>query len=147
VRKDDVAAVEALIRGIFRDFQNRAPEAIESRQHSDCTVWDVFTPGLIRGRDELRRFHARDQEQMRTRGPLTLEVQAPLIDVWDDVAVARYYVNFSYAAPEPASGRVRITSVLHRTGGRWLMVHHHEGIEPDGSTAVAQAPSHDGTPV
>lgn len=132
MQEDDAAAVADLIRGIFRDFQNHAPAAIESRQHPDCTVWDVFIPGLIRGREELKRFHARDQAQMRTRGPLTLEVDTPLVDVWDDVALARYSVNFTYAPPNPASGRVRITTVLRRVSGQWLMVHHHEGLEPSG---------------
>ncbi|MBL8644498.1 MAG: DUF4440 domain-containing protein [Rhodospirillaceae bacterium] len=128
--------VEAVIRGIFRDFMDHKPGAIEERQHPDCTVWDVFTPDLIRGLEERKKFHAKDQQQMQARGPLTLNVDAPVVDAWDNVAVARYYVMFSYAAPNPTAGRVRVTSVFRKIDGRWLMVHHHEGLVPTGHPPI-----------
>jgi uncharacterized protein (TIGR02246 family) len=122
--------VATVIRAIFRAFADGQPERIADVQHPDCTVWDVFTPRLLRGRAELERFHAADQVQKSRRGPLRLEVGEPLVDVWDDTAVARYVVDFSYEPPEALDGQVRVTDVLRRSEGRWLVVHHHEGMVP-----------------
>lgn len=69
---------------------------------------------------------------MKARGPLSFSVAEPVVDVWGDVAVARYVVDFIYQPPCAASGQVRITDVLRRTPSGWLIVHHHEGLVPTG---------------
>jgi hypothetical protein len=51
--------------------------------------------------------------------------------------VARYYLDFSYEPPNPASGTVRITDVFKNASGKWLIVHHHEGLLPNGIPAIA----------
>jgi len=56
----------------------------------------------------------------------------PFVDVWGDVAVARYLLEFEYQPPGALIGTVRITDVLRRIDGRWLIVHHHEGLVPAG---------------
>lgn len=124
--------VEQVIREMYRAFTEHRPKDIEAALHEDCTIWDVFTPQLIRGRAERDRFHEADQAQSQARGPLTLSVDEPLVSAWGDVAVARYYLDFRYEPPNAVQGRVRITSVLRREGGTWRIVHHHEGLLPGG---------------
>ena len=130
--------IEQLIRGMYLAFTEHRPEDIEAVLHEDCTIWDVFTPQLIRGRAERDRFHEADQAQSQARGPLTLSVDEPLVSAWGDVAVARYYLDFRYEPPNAVQGRVRITSVLRREGGTWRIVHHHEGTVPAGVPPIGE---------
>ncbi|MEN9315123.1 MAG: hypothetical protein RIS35_1516 [Pseudomonadota bacterium] len=130
-------AVEQAIRGMYRAFIEHRPRDIEAALHEDCTIWDVFTPQLIRGRAERDRFHEADQAQSQARGPLTLSVDAPVVSVWGDVAVARYYLDFRYEPPNAVAGRVRITSVLRLLDGTWRIVHHHEGLVPEGVPPIS----------
>jgi ketosteroid isomerase-like protein len=130
--------VAAHIRAMFDHFAQHRPDQVEASLHPDCTVWDVFTPQLIQGKEERDRFHAADQAQAQARGKLTFSVDEPVTTVWGDTAVARYYLRFSYAPPNPAEGVVRITSVLRRSGDRWLIVHHHEGLLPSGVPPITE---------
>lgn len=136
---DDAKQIEALIRGIFDSFATHRPEDIAARTHRDYTVWDVFVPDLIIGREAQAKYRQDDQRQSKARGPLTLNVETPYITVWGDFAVARYYLNFDYAPPHATSGRVRITTVLLREDGQWKTVHHHEGIVPTGVPPYSDA--------
>ena len=124
--------VWAVIASIFRAFEEHRPDGIEAHMHPDVTVWDVFTPQLIQGTAERAKFHKDDQAQMQARGPLSLKIEEPVVDAWDNSAIARYYLEFDYQPPNPASGRVRITNVFRKIDGRWLIVHHHEGLVPTG---------------
>jgi ketosteroid isomerase-like protein len=124
--------VAAHIRAMFAHFTEHRPDQIEASLHQDCTVWDVFVPELIMGKENRVRYHAADQAQSQARGPLTLTVDEPVTTVWGDTALARYYVRFKYEPPNAVEGVVRITSVLRRENGRWLIVHHHEGMLPGG---------------
>jgi ketosteroid isomerase-like protein len=124
--------IETAIRRMFRDFMEHRPDEVEAALHPDCTIWDVFVPQLIQGREERARFHAQDQAQAQARGPLTMSIDAPVVSVWGDTALARYYLRFRYDAPNATEGTVRISSVFRREHGRWLIVHHHEGIVPGG---------------
>ena len=63
------AEITAIIKGIFTAFEEHDPGGIEGHMDPDSTVWDVFTPQLIRGTEEREKFHADDQEQMQARGP------------------------------------------------------------------------------
>lgn len=124
--------VAQIIKDIFDAFQNHDPEGTEHHFHPDSTVWDVFVPQLFRGREERARFHDADQAQMQARGTLTLTIDEPDVDVWGDAAIAKYYLSFDYQPPNATSGKVRITDVLHKMDGRWLVVPHHEGMVPAG---------------
>lgn len=131
--------VEAAIREMFRHFVEHRPDAVEAALHVDCTVWDVFVPDLIQGRENRVRYHAADQAQSQARGPLTLTVERMVTSIWGDLALARYYVRFVYLPPNAVEGLVRITSVLRRQpDGRWLIVHHHEGMVPAGVPPIAE---------
>jgi ketosteroid isomerase-like protein len=129
--------IEATIRVMFQKFMDHEPGGVESALHDDCTVWDVFTPDLIQGRAERERFHEADQKQAQARGPLTMAIGPMVTSVWGDTGLARYVLTFAYQPPNPAEGTVRITSVLRREGGRWRIVHHHEGIVPTGVPPIA----------
>jgi ketosteroid isomerase-like protein len=130
--RPDELEIAALIRGIYEAFADGNVGAIESALADDCTVWDVFTPELIRGGQERARFHEADQRQKSSRGALSWRLDEPLVDVWGDTAVARYVLEFAYAPPRPVQGTIRITDVLRRRDGRWQVVHHHEGTIPSG---------------
>jgi len=129
--------IEASIRSMFRDFVEHRPASIESALHADCTIWDVFVPELIRGQENREKYHAADQAQSQARGPLELSVDTPLISVWGDTALARYYVRFEYQPPNAVAGVVRISSVHRRENGVWKIVHHHEGMLPSGVPPIA----------
>jgi len=128
--------IMAVIDTMFRDFTEHRPEGVEDALHEECTVWDVFVPHLIQGKENRVRYHAEDQAQSQARGPLTLRVDSPVISVWGDTALARYYVHFDYQPPNAVKGSVRISSVLRKENGRWQIVHHHEGMVPAGVPAI-----------
>lgn len=139
---DETAAVRAIqdaISTMFREFVEHRPEGVEAALHADCTLWDVFLPQLIQGRAERLAFHAADQSQSQARGPLAMSIDWQAISVWGDTGVARYHVDFDYAPPNAHRGRIRITSVLRREAGRWLIVHHHEGAMPAGVPPITEA--------
>ena len=124
--------ITTIIKGIFIAFENHDPDGIEGYMDPDATVWDVFTPQLIRGTEERNKFHADDQEQMQARGQLTLSVGDPVIDAWADTAIARYYLHYKYEPPNATEGEVRITDIFRKLNGKWMIVHPHEGAVPTG---------------
>lgn len=125
--------IEGVIRGIFDAFENHDPAGIEAGMHADATVWDVFVPRLFRGTVERAEFHTADQEQMQARGPLSLTMDTPIVDAWgEDTVIAKYTLSFTYQPPNAIGGTVRITDVLRKIDGKWLIVHHHEGMVPAG---------------
>ena len=123
--------IENIIYSIFDAFKVGNTTAIEDHLHPQATVWDIFTPELINGQDELEAFHQRDQEQKESRGELSINVAKPIIKVNGAVAIALYYLDFSYQEPNPISGKVRITDVFILEDKEWKITHHHEGIVPE----------------
>jgi len=124
--------ITSIIKGIFTAFADHDPGGIEVHMHPDSTIWDVFTPQLIRGEEERRKFHDDDQQQMQARGSLTLEVGDPDVNSWGDTAIARYYLSYKYEPPNATEGQVRITDVFRQINNKWIIVHHHEGAVPTG---------------
>ena len=127
-----------LIQGVFDSFADRDVQGMEDVLHEECTVWDLFEPELIEGREEREAFHERDKTQSMARGALRISIDPLKLDVYDDVAVARYWLEFDYEPPNATSGRVRITDVLLRTPSGWLIVHHHEGMAPPGVPPITE---------
>jgi ketosteroid isomerase-like protein len=130
--------ISNIIKGVFRAFEDHNPDGIETYMHPDVTVWDVFTPQLIMGQEERDKFHRDDQAQMQARGPLTLRIDEPVVDAWGDAAIARYYLEYDYQPPNATSGKVRITDVFRKVDGKWLIVHHHEGLVPTGIPPITE---------
>lgn len=122
--------IERAIRSIFESFQSGDIHGLEDMLAEDCTVWDVFTPEFIVGREARREFHEADRAQSQARGPLTWNARFVRTEVWNDLALACYYLNFEYQEPGAMTGSVRITDLLRRENGRWSVIHHHEGLIP-----------------
>ncbi len=127
-----------IIRARYAAFKNDDIETLESHLHDNATVWDVFQPQLFRGRAERLAFRESDHEQMRARGALTLNIDEPVVDIFGETAIARYYLTFSYTPPNPISGHVRVTDVFRRIDGEWTIMHHHEGFVPAGIPPIAE---------
>ena len=126
--------IERIIYSIFNAFKAGETNKIEDFLHDDATVWDVFTPDLIRGKEQLEEFHNKDQEQKDSRGALSIDIEKPLITVRENSAIALYYLNFKYEEPNAISGRVRITDIFSRDETGWKIIHHHEGMVPKNNT-------------
>lgn len=133
----DKQAVEAVIRANYDAFLNRVTDEDGTYALDAVTIWDVFEPDLIIGIEARKAFQRRDIGQSVARGPLTHTVTIQLITLHGPVAISRQHVDFSYAPPNPVSGRVRVTQVLEKTDGRWKIVHTHEDMEPAGVPPVA----------
>ncbi len=126
-----------LIQGVFASFAGRDVQGMEDLLHEDCTLWDLFEPELIEGARERVAFHERDKTQSMARGRLSISIDPLKLDVYNEVAVARYWLEFRYQPPNATSGRVRITDVLLRTPNGWRIVHHHEGMAPGGVPPIS----------
>ena len=127
---DERAEIERAIRSIFENFQAGNIHGLESMLADDCTVWDVFTPEFIVGKEARREFHAADKAQSQARGALTWNTRFVRVDVWGDLALACYYLDFEYQEPGAMTGSVRTSDLLRRQDGKWIVIHHHEGLVP-----------------
>lgn len=129
----DKAAVADLVTRIFASYQQFDPSLVEQCDAPECTIWDLFEPQLVQGGSAARaKFRTKDMSDSERRGPLSIDIETPVIDVWGDFAVARYYLDYEFQPPGALQGRVRITTVARRIDGEWRRVHHHEGIVPTG---------------
>lgn len=133
-REASKAEIESIIREIYSAFKEGNRKKIDNFIHPDITVWEASTSELICGLTQLEQIRTSERERMDSRGPLTLDLEDPLIDTWGDAAIARYYLKYSFAPPNSASGHVRITDIYRRYDGKWLAVHHHEGLVPTKSS-------------
>jgi len=125
-----------LIQGVFDAFEARDVTSMENLLHESCTLWDLFEPELISGKAEREAFHQRDKAQSMARGRLSISIHPLKLDIFNKMAVARYWLKFNYEPPNAASGRVRITDVLLRAPNGWRIVHHHEGMAPEGAPPI-----------
>ena len=129
----DKKAVAQLVHRVFDSYQQFDPELLDQCDAPECTLWDLFEPDLVRGGSAARaEFRKKDMSDSQKRGPLTINIEEPVVDVWGDFAVARYYLDYEFQPPGALQGRVRITTVARRIDGEWRRVHHHEGVVPTG---------------
>jgi len=132
----DKRDVVALVHRIFDSYLKFDPELLERCDAPECTIWDLFEPDLVRGGPKARaEFRKKDMTESQQRGPLSIDIEEPVVDVWGDFAVARYYLNYEFQPPGALKGRVRITTVARRIDGEWRRVHHQEGAVPSGRPA------------
>ncbi|MFC8435562.1 DUF4440 domain-containing protein, partial [Streptomyces sp. NPDC057253] len=101
-------------------------ERIDSFLDPEATIWDSATPELVCGKRELDRI--RDARPVSAASPAEagLTAYGQVVDVFADLAVARYWLRVVFHAAPPALARN--TAVLRRGGSdaAWLIVHLHE---------------------
>jgi len=133
----DKREVVALVHRIYDSYLKFDPELLEQCDAPECTIWDLFEPDLVRGGAAARaEFRKQDMTESQQRGPLTIDIDAPIVDVWGDFAVARYHLDYEFQPPGALKGRVRITTVARRIDGEWRRVHHQEGAVPTGRPRI-----------
>lgn len=122
--QQDAAAVWASINSIYAAFLGGDLAAIDALIDDDATVWDSSYPPLLRGKNELNAMRStRPTDGPR---PTALVAGDELIDVYGDLALARYALSVQYA--DQPDQHIRNTSVWRRQGDRWLCVHNHEDL-------------------
>ena len=128
---NEIAEVRAVLEAVWRHFAEQDPHSMMALLHDSCTIWDIFQPHLVTKQD-LQEYVKKDFDQSAARGLLTYSMRDFAIDVWDNTALARFYLTYDYQPPNPASGTGRITVVLRRFPEGWRFVHVHEGHIPKG---------------
>jgi ketosteroid isomerase-like protein len=120
----DLTAVWSAITGMYAAYPTGDRERIDSFLDPDATIWDSATPGLVCGKAELDQV--RDGRSTEGGGPVEAGLTAydQVIDVFGELAVARYWLRVDYRAAAPEL--VRNTAILRRGEGGWLIVHLHE---------------------
>jgi hypothetical protein len=137
--QDDRAEINRMIKANFDAFTAHSIDGMKVTDHPDHTIWDMFEPELFVGVEGRARFRKNDVGQSKMRGKLTINVEEPvLVDIWENTALARYYLNFTYLPPNAMANRIRITDVFQRIDGKWLRRHHHEGTIPTGVPAITE---------
>lgn len=120
----DRALIAAGIADMYDAFLAGDRLRFDSHLHPDVTTWETHLPGPLRTRAELDAYReGRDAAGQRPALD-RLDATELRVDVWNDTATARY-VLVAVPAGSDAPEESRVTDVLRRDGGRWLIVHHH----------------------
>lgn len=119
-----------VIHGVYEAFADGRPDDIEAVQLAEYSVWDALTPALRTSLDDVKKFHAEDQDTKTSRGAQTWSLVPLKVDILGDMAVVLSQLDLSYQPPNPLQARIRVSDVLKRVNGRWMMFHHHESVEP-----------------
>ena len=135
-KQTEAAAVQQVLEQVWQRFADQDPEGMLELLHDSCTIWDIFQPDLV-SKAEMSAYVEKDFGQSEARGQLSYEMHDYVIDVWDDTALARFYLDFDYQPPNPTTGHGRITVVLRRFSGEWRLVHVQEGHIPGGIPPIA----------
>ncbi|RGC69287.1 hypothetical protein C5N14_08440 [Micromonospora sp. MW-13] len=125
------AAIAAGIDDMYEAFLAGDRPRFDAHLHAEVTTWESHLPGPLRTRSQLDAY--REQRDAAGRPRLAvLAARDKHIDVWGDFGVARYVLVAQAQAQDPPA-LTRVTDVLRRVGGRWLIVHHHAELvrEPE----------------
>ncbi|MFD0065644.1 DUF4440 domain-containing protein [Streptomyces sp. NPDC056637] len=134
----DVAAVWSVVTGMYEAYATGDRAQIDARLDPEATIWDPAAEPLLLGKPDLDRV--RDERPESGDGPVGsgLRPYDPVVDVFGDTAVLRYWLRVAYApGPDGTPLRpelLRNTAVLRKdpTVGRWLIVHLHEDVRQAG---------------
>ncbi len=122
----DAQAIAAGIDDMYDAFLEADRRRFDGHLHAEVTTWETHLPGPLRTRAELDAYRE-DRDRSGARPALTrLSARDKRIDVWGETGVARYVL-----VAEPPDGPVqhsRVTDVLRRADGEWLIVHHHSEL-------------------
>ena len=109
--EQDRRAVRDLVHRVFDSYAQYDPALVDQCDVDDCTVWDLFEPDLVKGGRQAREeFRKKDMSDSSARGELIMNIEEPLIDVWGDFAVARYYLHALFLADQKC--RIKVVSVV-----------------------------------
>ncbi|GAA3120155.1 DUF4440 domain-containing protein [Streptosporangium carneum] len=122
----DAEAISAGIDDMYDAFLRADRARFDGHLHAEVTTWESHLPGPLRTRAELDAY--RDERDRSGARPALAGLSAwdKRIDVWGDTGVARYVL-----VAEPHDGPAehsRVTDVLRRADGVWLIVHHHSEL-------------------
>lgn len=106
---------------VYSAFMDRDEPRLVSKIADEATLWDSAHREPRIG-VEMKRT-ARDASAW---GPTTvLESSGVRVDVWGDTALVTHDLAARFADPTQNED-LRVTAVLRRVDGAWLIVHHHE---------------------
>jgi ketosteroid isomerase-like protein len=130
--KLEIEAVETVVRKVWYKFSQQDPKGMLELLAEECTVWDIFQPDLV-NKKNMQKYIDIDFQQSANRGLLTYEMSKMHTTVWDNTAVCRFIMDFTYQEPNATKGAGRITVVLRKPANKgWLVAHVHEGMLPTG---------------
>jgi len=124
------AGAFSIVYGVYLAFEEGRTQDIEAVQLTTYSVWDALTPGLRMSLEQVKKFHAEDQSHKISRGALSWRLVPLKVDIVDSIAVVLSQLDLKYEPPNPIDSRLRVTDVLKRVDGCWMMFHHHESIQP-----------------
>jgi ketosteroid isomerase-like protein len=113
---------------MYDAFMAGARQRFDRHLADDVTTWESGLPGLL---DRAQLDAHRDRPDRCTGGrPRSLRVEPVRVDVWGDVAAARYELVVLPPDPDGAEETTRVTDVLRRADDGWRIVHHHAEVLP-----------------
>ncbi|MGY2066721.1 nuclear transport factor 2 family protein [Blastococcus sp. SYSU DS0619] len=122
------ADVIAGLEDMYDAFMAGDRQRFDRHLADDVTTWESGLPGLL-SRSQLDA-HRDDPERPTGGKPRGLRVEPVRVDVWGDVAAARYELVVLPPDPDGAEETTRVTDLLRRTGDGWRIVHHHAEVLP-----------------
>ncbi|MEE1735892.1 DUF4440 domain-containing protein [Streptomyces sp. BE147] len=134
-------AVWSVITGMYAAYTRQDRSAIDACLDPDATIWDSAAAPLLCGKADLDRI--RDERPAAGEGPREagLEAYDPVIDVFGDLALLRYWLRVDFAPDDSGSPLtpeiVRNTAALRRYEDQvWRIVHLHEDVRQAGGEPV-----------
>ncbi|MFF3176513.1 nuclear transport factor 2 family protein [Streptomyces sp. NPDC057900] len=136
-----VRAVWSVITGMYAAYTRQDRAAIDACLAPDATIWDSAAAPLLCGKADLDRV--RDERPGAEEGPQEtgLEAYDPVIDIFGDLALLRYWLRVDFA-PDGCGAPlvpeiVRNTAALRRYEDQvWRIVHLHEDVQQAGGEPV-----------
>ena len=125
-----------VIESVYEAYRTFQPEKIEDVQLPEYSVWDGTLPRLFKSRIEVKEFHKKDQENTKARGPFSFELKPLRIDINGDWALVLCHMYAEWQKPNALAMHMRLTDVMRKVDGKWMMYHHHESPEPGGYTHI-----------
>ncbi|WP_344893513.1 DUF4440 domain-containing protein [Streptosporangium longisporum] len=122
----DATAIAAGIDDMYDAFLAADRARFDRHLHAEVTTWETHLPGTAADPLGAGRLPGRRDTSGARPGLDRLAAEDKRIDVWGDTGVARYVL-----VAEPTGGPAqhsRVTDVLRRVGGDWLIVHHHSEL-------------------
>ncbi|WBB75850.1 nuclear transport factor 2 family protein [Micromonospora sp. WMMD1128] len=124
------AEIAAGIDDMYAAFLAGDRERFDAHLHPEVTTWETHLPGPLRTRAELDDYRARRDAAGQRPRLAVLAARDKRIDVWGESGVARY-VLVSQLGPDDEPELTRVTDVVRRIDGRWVIVHHHAELVRD----------------